>query len=96
MLADDLEAIEGDLTRIIELENSAFIDRYRNLGDVNLTFRGPGRFWILDCRLRLEFRVWSPAFGVPPSGGPARAIAQLAPTKLPRKKKFLTRESEEA
>jgi len=41
MMADDLEAIEGDLTRIIELENSVFIDRYRYLGEVNLTFSYP-------------------------------------------------------
>ena len=40
-MADDLEAIEGDLTRIIELENSVFIDRYRYLGEINLTFSYP-------------------------------------------------------
>ncbi len=41
MMADDLEGLEGDLTRIIEIENSCFIDRYEYKGEINLKFSYP-------------------------------------------------------
>lgn len=41
MMADDLEALEGDLNRIIELENAALVDRWEYLGEVNLEFSYP-------------------------------------------------------
>lgn len=41
MMADDLEGLEADLTRIIELENSCFINRYSYLGEINLQFSYP-------------------------------------------------------
>ena len=41
MMADDIEALEGDLTRLIELENAVFIDRYKYLGEINLQFSYP-------------------------------------------------------
>ncbi|MBK8150601.1 MAG: hypothetical protein IPN69_11930 [Acidobacteria bacterium] len=41
MMNDDLESLEGDLVRIIEAENAAFLDRYSYLGDVNMEFSYP-------------------------------------------------------
>lgn len=41
MFDDDLEGLEGDLNRIIELENKILIDRYKYLGEINLKFSYP-------------------------------------------------------
>ena len=41
MMNDDLESLEGDLVRIIEAENAAFLDRYSYLGEVNIEFSYP-------------------------------------------------------
>lgn len=41
MFDDDIQAIEGDLTRLEELETSVFINRHNYTGEINLKFSYP-------------------------------------------------------